>query len=259
MSMYTASGTQSPFPSVGALITFGETILPTMTVNDVADRFFTSRELQSLALVADGKVYGLATRAKSFAILFRRFGFELFGKDPIIDIADRNPLVVEEGESLDVTLERAMARPHQDIYDEVVVVGGTGRFKGLLSVKQMVVAQSRALALCATERDRARSGLREMGERRAVNDGRIARLAGELDQRLAGIAGALRLTSQALGKGQLQWVVEEVALLSATIVSLQERTGAILDLSGRATELPEVYEFTPAAGTLPARDIVDRA
>ena len=145
MSVQTSSNYQSDPSTVGALISSRETIPPSMPVTQVAERFFTSSELESLALVTDGQVCGLATRAKCFALLYRRFGFELFGKDPIIEIADRNPLVVNESEGLTATLERAMARSFQDIYDDVMVVDRDGMFKGLLSVKQMVVAQIRAL------------------------------------------------------------------------------------------------------------------
>lgn len=222
---------QPPFPAVGELISSHEAIPPTMQVNDVADRFFTSRELDSIALVDEGHVYGLATRAKSFAILFRRFGFELFGRDPIIEIADRNPLIVTEGEDLNATLERAMARSYQDIYDEVVVVDGAGRFKGLLSVKQMVVAQGSALKQCAREKETTLACMQEMRRIHVARLDQILRVAREADHRSVSSVGIVRLMAQAMEKGQYQWAGEELALLADAVADLQDKIGNILDLS----------------------------
>lgn len=47
---------------------------------------------------------------------------------------------------LDAALHLALQRGSQDLYDEVVVVREDGAFAGLLSVRQMVVQQTHALA-----------------------------------------------------------------------------------------------------------------
>ncbi|HXV20401.1 MAG TPA: hypothetical protein VD811_05340, partial [Desulfuromonadales bacterium] len=117
-----ANPPQNDSPAVGTFITSLETISPATRITEVADRFFAGRELEALALVADGRPCGLATRGKIFSILFRRFGFELYGRYPITEIADRQPMTVGEAERLDGVLDRAMRRDFEDIYDEIVVV-----------------------------------------------------------------------------------------------------------------------------------------
>ncbi len=64
-------------PSIGRLIIPGESISPNMIVNQVADRFFSSANLDALTLIEDERPKGLVSRPKFFFTLFRRFGFEL--------------------------------------------------------------------------------------------------------------------------------------------------------------------------------------
>jgi signal transduction histidine kinase len=202
-----------------------------MRVNEVAERFFASTELESLALVDQGRVCGLATRSKSFAILFRRFGFELFGKDPIIDIADRTPLVARDTDRLDATLALAMARSYQDIYDEVVVVDGDDRFTGLLSVRKMVMAQGDALALSILQQETALSRAREMQKVSDIKSQFIAHVTHELRSPLNAIIGIAELMRLSLEMGQHQQLSEKLALLSASAVGLRGIVTNILDIS----------------------------
>ena len=108
--------------SVRELISTREAVSPRLRVEAVVDQFFNGRKLEALALVENGQVLGLALRGKIFAKLFRRFGFELYARSPIIEIAETAPLIVRVTEPLDSILEKAMQRPAADIYDEVVVI-----------------------------------------------------------------------------------------------------------------------------------------
>ena len=104
--------------SVGELISNRDAVSPQMRVEAVVDQFFNGRKLEALALVEEGRVLGLALRGKVFATLFsRRFGFELYARSPIIEIAENAPLIVRVTEALDIILEKAMQRPAADIYD----------------------------------------------------------------------------------------------------------------------------------------------
>ena len=132
---------QTESPSVGRLITSNECVPPYTPVRQVADRFFNSTQIDALALVEGREPVGLVTRPKLLFTLFRRYGFELYGRKQIITIADAEPLTIQEDERLDVAIDKALDRPAEDIYDEIVVVDGRGQYRGLLSVKQMVIQQ----------------------------------------------------------------------------------------------------------------------
>lgn len=103
-------------PHVGKLVASREFTQPDIMVRDVADRFFESTKLDALTLVERSKPVGLVTRPKFFFTVFRRYGFELYGRKPIITIADKTPLIMHEDERLDVAIDKALERPSQDIY-----------------------------------------------------------------------------------------------------------------------------------------------
>ncbi len=140
---------------IGKLITSSECVPPSTAVRHVADRFFNSAHMDAVALVEGREPVGLVTRNKLLFTLFRRYGFELYERKPIITIADTGPLTIYEGERLDVAIDKALDRPAEDIYDEVIVVDDNWHYKGLLSVKQMVVQQSNALANSVVQKEMA--------------------------------------------------------------------------------------------------------
>ena len=124
--------TTETVPLVGELITSDEQVGPRMIVNRVAEKFFSATELDAVAVVDGREPVGLVTRTKLLFTLFRRFGFELYGRDPIIVIADTAPLFVTEDEPLNEVINRALEREPQDVYDEIIVTCPKGLYRGLL-------------------------------------------------------------------------------------------------------------------------------
>ncbi len=133
-------------PSIGALITSMQAVSPSVRVSRVAETFFQVANLDALAVVDGREPVALVPRQKLMLKLFRRFGYELFGKNPIVTIADTAPLIIGESERLDVSIEMALDRDSGMVYDEIIVVDRNGCFKGVLSIKQLVIQQSSALA-----------------------------------------------------------------------------------------------------------------
>jgi signal transduction histidine kinase len=232
---------------VGALISSCRHIPPATRVHEVADRFFADPDLEALAIVEGGKPCGLATRGKVMSILFNRFGFELFGKDPIMEIADRSPLTVVEDENLGAVLDRAMARDFLDIYDEIVVVSADGLFKGILSVKRMVVEQGNVLAQSVAQREMALTKAREMKKVTDMKSQFIAHVTHELRSPVNAIIGLAELMQLAVEGGQAQQLPEKLSLLSSSAVNLRALITNILDLSkieaGRMDVIVEEFDL----------------
>lgn len=218
-------------PKAGDLIISRDAIAPTMRVDAVFDQFFRKQQKETLALVEKRQVYGLAMRNKVFAILFRRFGFELFGRDPIIAVSERHPLIVDELKPLDDVLELAMQRPLTDIYDEIVVVDGDGHYQGLLSVKGMILAQGNVLANSVVQQELALTKAQEMKKITEIKSQFIAHVTHELrspTNAIIGLAELLRLAPE----GRLTAEMEKhLSLLSASAVNLRAIITNILDLS----------------------------
>ena len=216
---------------VGRLISSQEHVPPTVRVERVADRFLAEQDLEALALVDQDRPCGLATRSKVMSILFNRFGFELFGRDPILEIADRDPLIVRTEEYLEAVLEKAMRRDFKDIYDEIVVVDGEGRFEGLLSVKRLVLEQGNALAQSMAQREMALTKAREMKKVTDMKSRFIAHVTHELRSPVNAIIGLSELMQLAVEGGKTQHLSEKLSLLSSSAVNLRALITNILDLS----------------------------
>ena len=176
--MHTSTG-QEVLP-VGELIISNAEAAPQTIVDKVAERFFSTTDLDAITLIEGREPIGLVTRTKLFFTLFRKFGFELYGKYPIIAIADATPLIVPANERLDVVIDKALERPPQDIYDEIIVTDNQGCYTGLLSVKQLVIQQSNALASSVLQKEMASARAKELEKINQVKSQFLANVTHEL-------------------------------------------------------------------------------
>jgi signal transduction histidine kinase len=234
-------------PAVATLITSGDSIHPDTLVADVADRFFRSPQLEALGLVELGEPVGLITRAKLFFSLSRRFGFELYGKKPIIRIAETNPLVIEEAEQLKNAIGKALLRAQNDIYDEIIVVNRHGCYRGLLSMKQMVIQQSHILANSIVQRELANERAKELEKINTVKSQFIANVTHELRSPINAIIGLAELMKIASEKGNITQIKDRLNLLMSSATNLRAIITNILDLSkieaGKMEVLPETFDI----------------
>ena len=232
--------------SVAELISARDAVSPQLKVEAVVDQFFNGRKLEALALVEEGRVLGLALRGKIFARLFRRFGFELYARSPIIEIAETAPLIVRATESLDTILEKAMQRPAADIYDEVVVVGADDSYLGLLSVKGMVLAQGDALSQSLIHRELALGRALEMQKVSEIKSEFIAHVTHELRSPANVILGAAELMQMSLKEKDFAELERHLNLLTIGSVNMRAIITNILDLSkieaGKMDVLPGPFE-----------------
>ena len=216
---------------VGKLILSSEMTTPQTIVNDVAERFFATPDLDALAVVEGTEPVGLVTRTKLLFTLFRRFGFELYGKNPVISIADTTPLIVAENEPLDVVIDMALERPPQDIYDEIIVTTPEGLYSGLLSVKQLVVQQSSALTSSILQREMAGERAKELEKLNQVKSQFIAHVTHELRSPVNAIIGLAELLRMAADKGSIEQIRERLSFMISSATSLRAIITNILDLS----------------------------
>ncbi len=216
---------------VGELITSNELVAPQIIVNKVAERFFGTTDLDAIAVVEKKEPVGLATRTKLLFTLFRRYGFELYGKYPIIALADKTPLIVRESERLDVVIDKALERLPQDIYDEIIVIYADGTYKGLLSVKQLVIQQSNALASSILQKEIASARAQELEKINQVKSQFLANVTHELRSPVNAIIGLAELLRMSAEKGSIEQIKERLSFMISSATSLRTIITNILDLS----------------------------
>jgi CBS domain-containing protein len=165
-------------PAVGRLVSSDICVHPAAKVRDVVEQFFESPHTDAVAVVEGREAVGLVTRPKLLFSVFRRYGFELYGRKPVIMIADIDPLCICERERLDVAIDRALARPSQVVYDEIIINDEEGRYKGLLPVRQMIIQQSNLLANSVVQREMAHERAIELEKVNHIKSQFIANMLG---------------------------------------------------------------------------------
>lgn len=229
--------------SVGALMAASENVSPRTLVSRVAESFFGSASLDAVALVEGNEPVGLVTRQKLLFMLFRRFGFELYGRRPVITVADTEPLTIYKDERLDVAIDMALQRPVEDIYDEIIVVNDSDCFMGLLSVKQMVIQQSNALANSMVQKEIAKTRIKELENIEKIKSQFIANVTHELRSPVNAIIGLAELMKISSEKGYIDQLKDRLSLLMSSATNLRAIITNILDLSKiEAGKMEVIYE-----------------
>lgn len=202
-----------------------------MPVSSVYELFSANAQIEALALVDGDRPVGLITRTKLLFILSRRFGLELHARHPISTIADASPLVAWESEPLDSVIEKACARPANDIYDEILVVSSQGEFLGLLSLKELMVQQSLALARSVMQNEVAAARAQELERVSQVKSQFLANVTHELRSPVNAIIGLVNLLQMAADEDAWEKVRERLAFLLSTATNLRTVITNMLDLS----------------------------
>ena len=222
---------QSESPIVRDLIASNECVPPYTSVHKVADRFFTSPQMDALALVEGNEPVGLVTRPKLLFTLFKRYGFELYGRKPIITIADTEPLTIHEEERLDVAMDKALDRPAEDIYDDIIIVDDEDHYKGLLSVKQMVIQQSNVLANNIVQKEIDKERAKELEKINKMKTQFVANVSHDLKSPLNAILLVAELMKMSCDNGYIEQVKDRLSILISSANNLKAIVNNILDLS----------------------------
>src|SRR5262249_20814588 len=146
-------------------------------------------------------------------------------------IADTSPLIVSENEVLDVIIDKAFTRAPQDIYDEIIVTCSDGTYLGLLSVKQLVIQQSDALARSILQKEMASERALEREKINQVKSKFLAHVTHELRSPVNAIAGLAELLKIAAEKGSVDLIQERLGYMISTATHLRAIITNILDLS----------------------------
>jgi signal transduction histidine kinase len=218
-------------PAVGGLIISDSCVHPSVPVRKVVEDFFESPQLDALAVVEGRETVGLVTRTKLLFSVFRRYGFELYGRKPIIVIADTSPLAVSENERLDMVIEMALSRNVQDIYDEIIIKDANEEYKGILSVRQMFIQQSNLLANSIVQREMAHERARELEKVNHIKSQFIANVTHELRSPVNAIIGLAEMMKISCEKGYVDQLRDRLNLIMSGATYLRAIITNILDLS----------------------------
>jgi len=100
-----------------------------------------------LGVVQNGKFVGLCSSREIRSKMSNRFGFELFGKEPIGNHLMTSCTVVDRTSNIESVLSTVFSRPESSFFDDVVVTDSDGIFVGLIPVYRLVKLQHEFLEL----------------------------------------------------------------------------------------------------------------
>ncbi|MDZ4816791.1 MAG: DUF4388 domain-containing protein [Verrucomicrobiota bacterium] len=108
-------------------------------IKDVAE-FFKQSPLHYLAITENNGITGLISKALILSQVGARYGWALYADKPVSEIMNRNPLVVDGASDGVEVLRHVAQRGEADFYDDIIV-SQDGVFAGLISVKDLIMAE----------------------------------------------------------------------------------------------------------------------
>ena len=201
-----------------------ETLIPV-----VARMFQEDGSIHAVPVVDRGRPTGLITRRYLQAKLSARFGYELFSRRSVSAVIPEQLGVVCVSDTVEDVLAVAMARDKGEQYDDMVVVGPLGAYRGLISVRDMVVTQSETLADILVQEKLTRARAREAVEMTGVKSRFIAHVTHELRAPVNTIIGLVDVIRNL--SGDPDTVAQMIDLLAANARNLQTLVNNVLDVS----------------------------
>jgi signal transduction histidine kinase len=156
-------------------------------------------------------------------------------------VADTEPLIIGARERLDIAIDKALERSADMVYDEIIVIDDAGRFAGLLSLRQLVIEQSTALANSMVQKEIVTKRAQELERINEMKSQFIANVTHELRSPVNAIIGLAELLRMAADKGAVDQVRERLSFMISSATGLRAVITNILDLSKIESGKMEIF------------------
>lgn len=120
-----------------------------ISISDVADRLLMPehKAFLSLPVVDDaGRPVGLVSRSTLQDIFMQRFGRDLWGRKPVLEVMNPAPLLVGLDTSLEQAARQITGQLQSPIRDDFILVDEHGRYQGLGTVLDLLKAMEHRVA-----------------------------------------------------------------------------------------------------------------
>ena len=163
-------------------------------------------------------------------------------------------------DALDVVtaVAQALARPPEAVYDELVVVGADGGYRGLLAVRELVLHQGYALARSDLAREVAQARTADLEQLDRLRAQFLAHTTHELRSPVNVVVGVAELVRRHAEKGAWHQVAARLPLLQRSAATLRATVNNILDLSKLEAGRAEVALAPTELGPILA-DVIEMA
>lgn len=115
--------------------------LPTVNANlkvEQVDAIFKKdTAAPGYCVVEEEQLLGIVTKNEMYKFLSGQYGYSLYGKKPVREIANANFLSVDYKMTIDIVSKKTMARSAEQLYD-LIVVTKDARYYGVVTVKDLL-------------------------------------------------------------------------------------------------------------------------
>lgn len=108
--------------------------------------YFQSHETEYVCVTERGRVKGIVSRGHVGFLLGSRFGFAVYGRQPVGQHLLPRHLCVPLHTPLLELLDKALSREGEEFYDDVMLADEQGAFTGIIQVQTLVRLQTRLIA-----------------------------------------------------------------------------------------------------------------
>ena len=109
-----------------------------LTCGQLDNLFRSKRTINHIVLLNEGIPVTIITRSYFYSVFGGRFGFAIYEKKYVDDIAKTEILFIHEYSDLRTVSHMAMSRCPDDLYDPVIVVDENDKFLGTVTMKQII-------------------------------------------------------------------------------------------------------------------------
>lgn len=122
---------------IGNMVKAGLTVAPQVTVESVLSYMKKHDDAVGICVVEKEQVLGILTREKLFQKLSGRYGYSLYYKKQIIELAEKSFLQVDAQTSISSVAKIAMERETDDLYDFIVVTEDD-KYDGIVTIQDLL-------------------------------------------------------------------------------------------------------------------------
>ncbi|MDR2593416.1 MAG: GGDEF domain-containing protein [Fibromonadaceae bacterium] len=127
----------SIYPSIGYLSRKGYCLSPNEKSEDVYEMLRLNPTITEFTIVEHEVAVGFMTRFTLNEIFSGRYGYSLYSKKKILELANNNFLKVNHNMSIDYVSRIAMQRPFERLYNPIVVEQ-EGKYLGIVTIKDLL-------------------------------------------------------------------------------------------------------------------------
>jgi len=128
-----------------SLIEHRESVQASETTESVY-KWYQGHSQEYVGVVSGTRLVGMVSRGQIGFLLGARFGFALYGHQPVSQHLIEGYLRVNQGTSLLTVLEQALSRKGDSFYDDLALVDNDDNFLGIIAVPTLVRWQSKLIS-----------------------------------------------------------------------------------------------------------------